>query len=716
MHFRFLEGRQRQLRIARTEDGQAVSFARSLRCFPSRLGGWAVRSGMARRNSRRIRLAACGVVCVALAVLLAGCTDAMRQRDRLRIERVENAVLPMAMAALETGQMETAKRLYGRLLEVDPESFRARMGLGETALRERQPADAARWYAQAIEVAQVPAQRHEALLAHGRAALESGQLQAAQESFARLASPEEQAPQASAAWGLNGVGLTQLLQDDLSAAVESMERAVLWAPSEPMFRENLARARAMLADREPLPDEEVPVPATPSAIEPAAPAPVPEARAAPSVADESADALASEALPEATETLAEAPLEAADALSDMPSGRAEDAPVPADAAETSEARAAPSAEDASSDALASEALPDATETLAEAPLEAADALSDMPVERAEDSPVPGDAAETSEARAAPSAEDASADALASEALPDATETLAEVPLEAADALSDMPVDRAEDSPVPGSIAETSEARAASSAEAVPVELPPEDRPPESELVEEISPEGTAETSEARDAPWAEDEPDADGDAPAESASEAAPPRDPRGFLVREGGQQFVQMGAYRVRDSAFSLAARLREMTDERVFVLEGSLYRVRIGPLASQSALDMLSDALDAAGFGRPRRVPSAGAEVLADAGTSAAATGTSANPPSEPLGIRPLMVSGEEGRFMQFGAFQSHAKAEALALRLQESIAVPVFIMETQQESGALLHRVRAGPIDSDATQRDLADAAQSLGFEIE
>ena len=157
-------------------------------------------------------------------------------------------------------------------------------------------------------------------------------------------------------------------------------------------------------------------------------------------------------------------------------------------------------------------------------------------------------------------------------------------------------------------------------------------------------------------------------------------------------------------------------MTDEQVFVLEGSLYRVRIGPLASQFALDMLSDALDAAGFGRPRTVPSAGPEVLANAGTSAAATGTSANPPSEPLGIRPLMVSGEEGRFMQFGAFQSHAKAEALALRLQELIAVPVFIMETQQESGALLHRVRAGPIESDATQRDLADAAQSLGFDIE
>ena len=507
---------------------------------------------------------------MALAVLLAGCADAMRQRDRLRIERVENAVLPMATAALETGQMETAKRLYGRLLEVDPESFRARMGLGETALRERQAADAARWYAQAIEVAQAPAQRHEALLAHGRAALESGQLQAAQESFARLASPEEQAPQASAAWGMNGVGLTQLLQDDLPAAVESMERAVLWAPSEPMFRENLARARAMLAERGPFPDEEAPAPATSYAIEPGASAPEPDA--------------------------------------------------------------APEPDDASLELVFSPPL----------------------VEEIPPPPAP-------EARVAPSAADEPADALASEALPEAADTLAEMPAEGAE--------------------------------------------------DPLVPEDTAETSEEQDAPSAEDE--SAEDAPAESASEAAPPRDPRGFLVHEGGQQFVQMGAYRIRDSAFSLAARLREMTDEQVFVLEGSLHRVRIGPLASQSALDILSDALDAAGFGRPRMVPSAGGGSAGQDG-EAAATATSANPPSIPLGIRPLMVSDEEGRFMQFGAFQSHAKAQALALRLQELIAVPVFIMETQLDSGALLHRVRAGPIESDATQRDLADAAQSLGFD--
>ena len=555
---------------------------------------------------------------MALAVLLAGCADAMRQRDRLRIERVENAVLPMATAALETGQMETAKRLYGRLLEVDPESFSARMGLGEAALRERQAADAARWYAQAIEVAQAPAQRHEALLAHGRAALESGQLQAAQESFARLASPEEQAPQASAAWGMNGVGLTQLLQDDLPAAVESMEQAVLWAPSEPMFRENLARARAMLAEREPFPDEEVP--ATSYAIEPGASAPEPDA--------------------------------------------------------------APAPDDASLELVFSPPL-----------------VEEIP-------PPP-----TPEARVAPSVADEPADALASETLPEAAETLTEAPPEMADTLTEMPAERAEDPLMPGGLAETSEAQDAPWAEAVPVEPSPEDRPPESELVEEISPEDAAETSEEQDAPSAEDEPAED--APAESASEAAPPRDPRGFLVHEGGQQFVQMGAYRVRDSAFSLAARLREMTDEQVFVLEGSLHRVRIGPLASQSALDSLSDALDAAGFGRPRMVPSAGGGSAGQDG-DVAATATSANPPSVPLGIRPLMVSDEEGRFMQFGAFQSHAKAQALALRLQELIAVPVFIMETQLESGALLHRVRAGPIESDATQRDLADAAQSLGFD--
>ena len=104
---------------------------------------------------------------------------------------VETAVLPMAQAALDAGQVETARRLYSRLLEVDERSVAARTGLGRVAMAERDAAKAASWYLAAAVHATLPEERHEALLAHGRAALAAGQHEAALRSFARLASVEE---------------------------------------------------------------------------------------------------------------------------------------------------------------------------------------------------------------------------------------------------------------------------------------------------------------------------------------------------------------------------------------------------------------------------------------------------------------------------------------------------------------------------------------------
>ena len=169
-------------------------------------------------------------------------------RDRLQIERMEKAVLPMAEVALETGQLETAKRLYQRLLDMDPNSVGARMGLGDIAFRGGDSTEAARWHLAAVAHAEQPEQRHAALLAHGRAALDAGQLEAARNSFAQLADPGEQAPSASVAWGLNGVGLTLLLEGDLRGAIANMEQAVQRAPSESVFQENLERALAMFAE------------------------------------------------------------------------------------------------------------------------------------------------------------------------------------------------------------------------------------------------------------------------------------------------------------------------------------------------------------------------------------------------------------------------------------------------------------------------------------
>jgi len=190
-----------------------------------------------------------------LILLVPACSMLTPADQRVRAEQMENAVLPMAETAVAAGQLETAQRLYGRLLEVNPDSAPARMGLGDIALERQQSSAAANWYLAALEHAEDPQQRHAALLAHGRAALSAGQLEAASESFTRLTDPEESAPPASVAWGHNGIGLTRLLEGDLRGAIAAMERAALLDPEEARFQANLNRALTML-DRAPPPAED----------------------------------------------------------------------------------------------------------------------------------------------------------------------------------------------------------------------------------------------------------------------------------------------------------------------------------------------------------------------------------------------------------------------------------------------------------------------------
>ena len=186
-------------------------------------------------------------LCLAAALCITACS-LIPDQSSLRADEVEQALLPVANVALETGQLETAKRLYRRLLDVDQESHVARMGLGDVAFQDRRPDDAARWYLSAQANAKTPQQRNDALLWHGRAALDAGQLATARRSFERLAAADEDAPALSVAWALNGIGLTLLLEGDLQGAVTVMERAVRRAPGEQMFADNLARALAMLAE------------------------------------------------------------------------------------------------------------------------------------------------------------------------------------------------------------------------------------------------------------------------------------------------------------------------------------------------------------------------------------------------------------------------------------------------------------------------------------
>ena len=515
---------------------------------------------MVRPNSAGVALVVLFVIVAVAAISAGGCSLMNLDSDRLRVERVQAAVLPMAEVALQSNQLETAGRLYRRLLDVDSESFRARMGLGVVALRRREAVDAARWYADALAAAQTPEQRHEALLAHGRAALEAGQLEDARHSFSQLTDPDEQVPQNSVAWGFNGVGLILLLQGDLPGAVEQMQQAVRWGPAEAMFQENLARVQAMAAERQSVP------------------------------ADVETAAAPAQAAPET----ARAPVEPA---AEPPSG-----PSP------------PSIAASEPDAAVAAASAQATPETARAPVEPAvkpptDLLS------------------------------------SSMAIPEP---------DAATAVAESPLLNKEQDPV------------------------------------------TQDGGEVASLPAA---------APDEAAKAAsAGDDDSRGFIVREDGEQFVQLGAYAVRARAESLAARLRNVTDVPVHILDSPspLYRVRVGPIDSPAALSALSATLEGTGYGSVRSVAS-DQDAAAAAGQSAGRQG------------RPLVVTAPEGRFMQFGAYRARATAETLALRLRGLIDEPVEVTVTQPND-APLHRVRAGPIESDESLHILVEAAESIGFAVD
>lgn len=189
---------------------------------------------------------------------------------------IGEAVLPMANAALASGQNETARRLYSRLLAVMPDSFDARMGLARVSMADRDPEQAATWYLSAVVHAASADERHAALLAHGRAALAAGQHGEALRSFRTLADRKEGATGALAAWGFNGIGVVRWLEGDPRSAVAAIEQAIVRNPDEPAFESNLNAATKMLGtlDLGPAPE---PVPA---------PAPLPDILVASPTADE----------------------------------------------------------------------------------------------------------------------------------------------------------------------------------------------------------------------------------------------------------------------------------------------------------------------------------------------------------------------------------------------------------------------------------------------
>ena len=522
------------------------------------------------------------LVSAAAACLFVGCSLMPQNSGDLRIDEVQRALLPMARVALDTGQLETAKRLYQRLLEVDPESFDARMGLGNVAFKDRRSTDAARWYLAALTSASNASERYDALLWHGRSALDDGQLQEARRSFQALVDERESAPATSVAWALNGIGLTLLLDGDILGAIKAMEQAVQQAGDEKMFADNLERALNMLADlRAGAGDDSVAtLSPTPSEIVPEAP----QAPAQPPVA--------------ATEPPAVTEPPAAD--------------------------------------LTEPTLPPETETVepnsqVAAVEEASEDVAEQAEVRDEKITEPAAVADQSVLQPPPAVQDPSSETAATAQQGDETAaTVDQV------SIADAP----EPSEPPTALPSTS--------------TPPLPAPP--------------------------------------------PPPTEAGYVLQSGDGSLVQMGAFAVRSSAEAFAKGVGEATDAPIEVVESNgFYRVLIGPLASEAALDAVEGDLARQGYYIARDSAPATAEdrfVMPQSG---------------------FVLVEDDQRFLQLGAFEARGSADNLADKLAEVTGDAVAVAESRR-NGVPIYRVRIGPFASDDELAEMVATLTSVGYEID
>ena len=557
-------------------------------------------------------------------------------RAALRVDEVEQALLPIANVALDTGQLETAKRLYRRLLDVDEESYAARMGLGDVAFKDRRSEDAARWYLAAQVSATALPQLYDALLWHGRAALDAGQLAPARRSFERLATAREEAPTISVAWALNGIGLTLLLEGDLEGAVASMEQAVRKAPAEQMFADNLARALDMLAELRARAREDAervqrvadgtghvaesadawPPPATPT-VDRFEPTPVPlepEMEPQPTLPEPAVEPaptpleLELEPTPFEPEVVEPEPPEPERTV---PTPTAPEAAPPAVADQAS-------ADVGTEDSAEATAVADEDHERAVAEAEAAE-LELIESDAEPDEPTSAPAAPAAEV---PDAEGQEPEARVDEAVPAITES--------ADDEGQLPdgpdvalwpnieagyVMETEDGLFVQMGAFTERATADTVAyllgdithETVHVVHPQDGGddvlyrvrigPIESsvalaDLAQSLAAEGYG---RPRMLNGTDSAPQLDQDDEA--------PHELDGFIVQDGSERFLQLGAFEVRMTANRLADKLRPLTDHDVAVAEvtqdgATMYRVRVGPIESDDSLDALAEVLAANGY----------------------------------------------------------------------------------------------------------------------
>ena len=610
-------------------------------------------------------------VIVLLAILAPACTLMPPESEHVRARQMEDAVLPMATTALETGQMETARRLYRRLLDIDPESVPARMGLGAVALQERDAAAAARWYLSALTRAGGPEDRRPALLAHGRAALAAGQLEAARESFTRLTEPSENAPRASVAWGHNGIGLSLLLEGDLHGAVAAMEQAVLRAPEEERFRANLNRALAMLS-KFPLPEDsssdrmDVDVP-------PVGPrdANWPERSLTkapePGVAQPKMPKLSVSEDPPLTDSTPDS--EGEEGTSRM--GRLDEPPrtdieEPEESGRPADDSVAVELPFSDESAMAMVDRMSGTDASTELELESSDRLTvdkERPPDQddgpqVEDAPLELGAAEQIAEPVSPFATAIQTQNRAQRALPKPHRS-AVTPSEDTEAPPSESV--AEVGRVKGVGARTNEQPPAEEAELA--------TQPAKGKIEESGP-----------TVWEVEESPAPG----------SPPPRPGVVVVMENNLPFLQFGAYAKPANAKSVAARLRGLTGQAVVISDTedradlSLHRVRMGPIPSGDALLELIAGLEADGY------------RIANPPRSSADDGIRIGQAHRP--IKTVLVHEAGEQFLQAGAYSERSTAETVASELQRLTDRPVRVSEVARSNGPPLYRVRIGPVESD------------------
>ena len=94
------------------------------------------------------------------------------------------------------------------------------------------------------------------------------------------------------------------------------------------------------------------------------------------------------------------------------------------------------------------------------------------------------------------------------------------------------------------------------------------------------------------------------DPSSEASRESTPPSAAMGLVVEDAGQWFVQLGAFRTRETARELASRMRDLTTVPVLIdaVERNgetLHRVRVGPLEDEAAFAELADATAILGAG---------------------------------------------------------------------------------------------------------------------